>query len=223
MVTMNRSQFTKLMADPKSVSKEHTLLLESVVSEFPFFQTAKILHLKGLKKQNSFQYNQALKKCAAHTTDRTILFDFIVQNPVQKPISNTKTIEEGTPLEFDKDEQHSFLEWLTIATPKPIERSNEKSPQKIISNNDLIDKFIENNPKITIKPVMGKNIDLAKNQKIDPQELMTETLARVYWEQKKYKKAIQAFKILSLKYPEKSGFFADQIKKLKKAQASKNN
>jgi len=51
---------------------------------------------------------------------------------------------------------------------------------------------------------------------------MTETLARVYWEQKKYKKAIQAFKILSLKYPEKSGFFADQIKKLKKAQASKN-
>ena len=32
---------------------------------------------------------------------------------------------------------------------------------------------------------------------------MTETLATVYLEQKKYKKAIQAFKILRLKYPEK--------------------
>ncbi len=47
---------------------------------------------------------------------------------------------------------------------------------------------------------------------------MTETLAKVYLEQKKYKKALQAFKILSLKYPEKSGFFADQIRAVKKLQ-----
>ena len=48
--------------------------------------------------------------------------------------------------------------------------------------------------------------------------MMTETLARVYLEQKKYKKAMQAYKILSLKYPEKSGFFADRIKAVKKLQ-----
>jgi len=42
--------------------------------------------------------------------------------------------------------------------------------------------------------------------------LMTETLARVYIEQKNYKKAKQAYRILSLKYPEKSSFFADQIR-----------
>jgi len=47
---------------------------------------------------------------------------------------------------------------------------------------------------------------------------MTETLAKVYLEQKKYRKAIQAFKILSLKYPEKSGFFADQIRAVKMLQ-----
>ena len=41
---------------------------------------------------------------------------------------------------------------------------------------------------------------------------MTETLAKVYLEQKKFSKAIKAYEILSLKYPEKSGFFADQIK-----------
>jgi virulence-associated protein VapD len=40
---------------------------------------------------------------------------------------------------------------------------------------------------------------------------MTETLARVYLEQKKYQKAIQAYEILILKYPEKSSFFADRI------------
>jgi hypothetical protein len=47
---------------------------------------------------------------------------------------------------------------------------------------------------------------------------MTETLAHVYLEQKKYQKAITAFTVLSLKYPEKSSFFANQIKAIKKIQ-----
>ena len=79
----------------------------------------------------------------------------------------------------------------------------------------LINRFIENNPKIsslkkdeTIEVVIPKN-------KAD-KSLMTETLAKVYLEQKKFSKAIKAYEILSLKYPEKSGFFADQIKGIKK-------
>jgi hypothetical protein len=47
---------------------------------------------------------------------------------------------------------------------------------------------------------------------------MTETLAHVYLEQKKYEKAIAAFTVLSLKYPEKSSFFADRIEAVKKLQ-----
>ena len=50
---------------------------------------------------------------------------------------------------------------------------------------------------------------------------MTETLARVYLEQKNYSKAIQAFKILILKNPEKSGLFADQIRAIEKLQENK--
>jgi hypothetical protein len=50
---------------------------------------------------------------------------------------------------------------------------------------------------------------------------MTETLARVYLAQKKYKKAMQAYKILILKNPEKSSFFADQIRAIKKLQKNK--
>ena len=49
---------------------------------------------------------------------------------------------------------------------------------------------------------------------------MTETLAKIYVKQKKIKKALYAYKILSLKYPEKSSLFAIQIKKLQK---KKNN
>ena len=47
---------------------------------------------------------------------------------------------------------------------------------------------------------------------------MTETLAKVYVKQQKFKKALLAYKILSLKYPEKNSFFADQIKAIKELQ-----
>jgi hypothetical protein len=47
---------------------------------------------------------------------------------------------------------------------------------------------------------------------------MTETLAKVFLEQKKYHKAIQAYEILILKYPEKSSLFADRIIEIKNLQ-----
>jgi hypothetical protein len=59
---------------------------------------------------------------------------------------------------------------------------------------------------------------VAFEQKEDTSALMTETLARVYLEQRKYQKAIQAYEILILKYPEKSSFFADRISEIKNLQ-----
>ena len=44
----------------------------------------------------------------------------------------------------------------------------------------------------------------------------TETLARIYIKQKRYDKALQIIKNLSLKYPEKNVYFADQIRFLEK-------
>ena len=44
---------------------------------------------------------------------------------------------------------------------------------------------------------------------------MTETLAKVYLEQGHLDKAIMAYEILSLKYPQKSSLFANQIKAIK--------
>ena len=41
---------------------------------------------------------------------------------------------------------------------------------------------------------------------------LTESLARIYIKQKKYSKALEIIKKLSLKYPEKNVYFADQIR-----------
>ena len=86
----------------------------------------------------------------------------------------------------------------------------------------MIDRFIARNPKIVPGESESGDFKIKQSLKLDKKELMTETLARVYLEQGKYKKAIQAYRILILKYPEKSSFFADQIKAVEKLRSHKS-
>jgi len=313
---LNTTDFTSILQDPQTLTEGQTQEIKSVIEEFPYFQSARAVYLKGLKNSDSFKYNQELKTTAAYTTDRSILFDYItsdefLQNKIseqikynlehlkgievndieditvnksvtlddalRQQIQDTKNVldpalfqplvkiskvasfDDGTekrqldilevdttniealpeeklqlgkPLKFDKNETHSFNEWLKITSFKPIIREEvEKEevvldtgkPKKISKTKkfQLIDKFISKKPKIVPSDEIKPSIDFAKDQMIQPESLMTETLARIYVEQKNYKKAIQSYKILSLKYPEKSGFFADQIKAIKQLQEKK--
>lgn len=326
------SDYTYLLAHPDAINDARTYQLEAVLEKFPYFQSAMALRLKGLYNQNSFHYNQALKQIAAHTTERSVLFDFITSNsftsihkglyeqklaelmnidvveseiinlPPQNETgvnkleqsillsireadaakqeviyeivaadtdennysdANLKSLKEentdfkeiviasgdnldrisaaeekleiGRPIVFNSNEKYSFHEWLQLSKLKPISRETESTGvEKIVKtslvpeNNKsgkehkqaLIDKFIVNNPKI--EPIQGQlEVVPMQLKKIDTLELMTETLARVYLEQKKYAKAIQAYEILILKYPEKSSFFADRILEIKVLQQNK--
>ena len=281
---MNKKTFTSLLARPESISQKNLFGLSEIVEKYPFFQTARALHLKSLKKSNSLLYNDALKLTAAYTADRNILFEYITSNFfIQNEISDTiqkqedsylklevttediseqvskeidqqlKTelkkadailnpdlfhrreksvekltkneitksdLEKNNPLDFTKEDSHSFSEWLKLTTAKPIVRektknlSNSKKP-----NSDLINKFIQENPKLKPSKSIVKydnKENLSSQITYTSEALMTETLAKVYLQQNNYQKALQAYKILSLKYPEKSGFFADQIRAINK-------
>jgi len=82
---------------------------------------------------------------------------------------------------------------------------------------ELIDKFIIANPRI--EPVRDKtNLPLDDISKPSTDEVggfVTETLARIYINQGYYSKAIDIYEELSLKFPEKSSYFATQIEKVK--------
>jgi tetratricopeptide (TPR) repeat protein len=101
----------------------------------------------------------------------------------------------------------------------PIEREKDKkeleNDSEIEKKFELIEKFIELSPKIApTKEAVPVPVNIAKSNEM-PSSIMTETLAKIYLEQKKYTKAIQAYEILILKYPEKSSFFADRINDIK--------
>ena len=77
---MNNKNFTYLLQNPEAVTPAQTEGVKSIINQFPYFQSARAIYLKGLKNQESFQYNQELKTAAAYTTDRSILFDFITSD-----------------------------------------------------------------------------------------------------------------------------------------------
>ncbi|MFY9243213.1 MAG: hypothetical protein WAO74_09315 [Polaribacter sp.] len=140
----------------------------------------------------------------------------VIADDVQKA---EQGLEKGKPIIFSKTENYSFNEWLQLSSKKPITRK-EISPKIISEKEEIIEKFIQNNPKI--EPLSkDKNIVISISKNQQDSSLMTETLAKVYLEQNKFENAIQAYRILSLKYPEKSGFFADQIKRIQILQKHK--
>jgi tetratricopeptide (TPR) repeat protein len=274
---MNVTDYTYLINKPDAINEKQTDALGKVLDEFPFFQSARALRLKGLYNQNSFKYNYALKVTAAHTTDRTVLFDFITSDTfvaIQKGLYDkkilelldisvidweiikpkirlepkTNTLEQsiltsikeasdaeestkiaveklniGKPLDFSVNEKHSFQEWLQLSRIEPIVREKEianNSENTILEDEkkkkaELIDKFIESSPKIPPIKQSATSSTYSESNSADTSYLMTETLARVYLEQKKYQKAIQAYEILILKYPEKSSSFANHISDIK--------
>ncbi|MDR0193609.1 MAG: hypothetical protein LBI73_00675 [Myroides sp.] len=178
-------------------------------------------------KSNSEDSTQEEKAVIEPTVSESLSNEDTITNQKQEEIDRLEEkLDIGSPLNFDEKEKLSFQEWLQLSKIKPIDRENDSILTDIEQKSDvekqkkieLIDKFIETNPKIvptkksTVTPV---NIESSVQEN---SSLMTETLAKIYLEQKKYQKAIQAYEILILKYPEKSSFFANQILDIKALQ-----
>jgi len=112
---------------------------------------------------------------------------------------------------------------------KESDSNKEKNNEEEKKENDLeekiklIDEFIKKNPKVEQRSSKENlSTDSIIESKFNKEQLMTETLAKLYFEQNKYDDAIKAYKILGIKYPEKKVFFANKIKKIREIKKSTN-
>ncbi len=102
------------------------------------------------------------------------------------------------------------LERSTSVSKKEIKFDTSKKEDRIIK------RFIQAEPQIKHPTNIMDNENKARRSSEDADEFVTETLARIYTEQMLYQKAINAYKKLMLKFPEKSVYFAGQIEQIEK-------
>jgi hypothetical protein len=97
-----------------------------------------------------------------------------------------------------------------------LEKSEIPKPEEpVLSKEELIDKFIKEEPSISRpKPEFFDPVKVARSSQEEQSGLVTETLARIHVQQGNIDKAIEIYHSLSLKFPEKSSYFAAQIEKL---------
>lgn len=109
---------------------------------------------------------------------------------------------------------NTWQNWLKIERQKPAEPAEKTT----VAKEKIIDQFIEKNPKIS--QLKDEVNFVVKEKKDDISHLMTETLAKLYVEQKLYSKAIKAYEALSEKHPEKADYYQQKILEVKEIRKS---
>ena len=190
---MTSKELIKYLQNPASISGADIYDVEQLYEQYPYCSAIAILYLKALADREDLKFNNKLKKIALSVYSR-------------------ERLHEITYLKAE------------VKTPeiRPTAYSIEDIPVKTkaidFRGQSLIDKFIESNPKISpISTGHEEHTNEPITQEIDVTEtIFTESLAKIYIKQKQYDKAKRIFERLNLKFPEKSSYFADQIKNIDK-------
>jgi hypothetical protein len=293
---MTKDNLIQLMKKPEMLDDKSIEAIDGLIYEYPYFQSAHVLYLLNLKKNESSKYSLRLPSSAAYSADRKKLYCtlngidtkwinkqddsdnhppiasspvaikqtdepeeiFLIDDSKGAGIENEVIFETLPPISTTDEEK--LPELLELETPERQDKNTEKAkpaldtnkidaPAKNISQKedrvtasdyfsnepgtieeeikgvDLIEKFLIEKPSMpklqTLKQEKKSReeeeiTDYSLNSVEEKDDFITETLAKLYLEQENYEKAVETYKKLSLKYPEKSVYFASQIEKIEK-------
>ena len=216
-----RQNFTR---DVPTLSVEE---LQRLQSDYPYFQAVRFLYLKKLRCDFPERYPQALQENALYAGDRKALFTLLE--------GAEQTWNGLYPDEKEKPETDAFglIDSFLASRSSELGRETELYPETTYRFDDaetpaapvensfaLVDAFLDASPeeKEPQAPVItvAENPENEDSDELQDEEFLTESLAKIYIKQRRYAKALEIIRKLSLKYPEKNIYFADQIRFLEK-------
>jgi hypothetical protein len=204
---MNRDNIIKYIRQPGKLDQNTLPEIEELLNAFPYFQTAYLLHVKNHHNIKSLKFNDSLKSASARIGDRSVLYHLIHGLISEKLHDTRQPAESVKEIPLLPKSSRTFTGWFDQLDYVKEKRSKDK---------ELIDAFIQTQPRIIPgKGELKEQEDISEAFIKPDEQLMTETLAQIYVKQGYYLKAIHVYEKLSLKFPEKSSYFAAQINKIK--------
>ncbi|MBR4644197.1 MAG: tetratricopeptide repeat protein [Bacteroidaceae bacterium] len=209
--------------------------------EHPYFHPARILLLQALYKHHSPQFDEELRTNAPLLPDRQAIFRLTeepnyLRNEERRKFNTDDTEADKSQrtnllisdfLESQPKEQVQNTRYPIDATQDYIgfllqnEAQEEEQTDMPMNGGGVVEDFLNQEPtRIVLKgnstsdevPAETQN----ENENENENEILTETLAGIYIKQGKFENAIKIIRRLSLKYPKKNRYFADQIRFLEK-------
>ena len=194
MVKFDKNYIINSLSNSSNLTMEDYEEIEKISKDFSYYLPSKLLMLLILKNNDVIEYYKKLNEFSIQFIDRKFL-----KKAIEDGRSNNEIKEVFEDIEIiNSPNENSFLDW--ILKTKSIKNQN------ILDSENRWQELNLSNLKVSSRSL----------KKITKEDYMTETLAKIYVKQEKYKEAMKAYKILSLKYPEKISLFANQIKDLKK-------
>ncbi|MBO7120213.1 MAG: tetratricopeptide repeat protein [Bacteroidaceae bacterium] len=229
---------------PDTIDGEAIAQLQRLVQEHPYFHVARILLLQGLYRKHDPAYDETLRRTAILVPSREAVFR-LTEEPHYTQAEEQKRYDETADASESRTVSliDTFLEAQTPASPvsHPIDasqdyigyilqRESQQSDQRQealpMNGGGVVEDFLENEHG---RIVLDDNIESEKNEQEKEQtdaslstqnnetsEILTEIMAGIYIKQGKYENAVKIIRQLSLKYPKKNRYFADQIRFLEK-------
>ena len=232
---MNRENFYSHIDNTTALDTATQQELKAIVNEYPYFQAVRLLYTKNLFSTDKKLYEKELGKTAIFCADRQKLFYTIreeeyalflkeLREAVDEP-DRTQALLDSFLTSLDATEEALIIanpdshivstDYLAYLDSKGVDTETNETDVAPMKHQDIIDNFIEKAASDEIfipSDVKEYNPPQVAENDNSNDAFLSETLMRVYIKQKKYDKALTIIKRLSLNFPKKSVYFADQIR-----------
>ncbi len=215
---MTRDELYSYLVDPKRLTAETLEPIRALYESYPYCAPFAFLYLYNLSLTGDVRYASELRRLSVLLPDREQLFRLVegdrpafVAPPVEEPteadafdlidhfLDGARTSGEDLPEVLHYEGGGEGLDYFAGETDAPL-------PAEGLS--ELLD-----TPLAPTAPQVDEPA---------AEELLSETLSKIYIQQQHYDKALRIIRSLSLNYPEKNRFFADQIRFLERLIANNN-
>lgn len=226
---------------PDTIDDDAIGQLQTLTQEHPYFHVARILLLQALYKKHAPAYDETLRRTAILVPNREAIFR-LTEEPHYTHAEERKRYDDSDNTSDSRTVSliDNFLETQTPTVPAAhpidaaqdyigylLQRESQMGQQRQealpMNGGGVVEDFLENEPgRIVLdddlenEQEVDQANDSRKQQNDGNNEILTEIMAGIYIKQGKYENAVKIIRQLSLKYPKKNRYFADQIRFLEK-------